>query len=102
MLTVKLVGGDRYRGNVFVNGRPVCDDYWDLTDAGVVCGSLFENRFALEATEESRFGEVGDDFSMDDVQCRGNETSLLQCEHETEDNCGGGEAAGVVCGNTRL
>ena len=79
MLTVELVGGGLYIGNVFVNGRPVCDDQWDLTDAGVVCGSLFENGIALEATRESRFGEVEDDFSMDDVQCRGNETSILQC-----------------------
>ena len=48
MLPVELVGGDRYSGNVLVNGRPVCDDDWDLTDAGVVCGSLFENGIALE------------------------------------------------------
>ena len=75
----------------------MCDDDWDLTDAGVVCGMLFENGIAMEATDESRFGKVGDDFSMDDVQCRGNETSLLQCKHETEDDCGGDEAAGVVC-----
>ena len=91
---------------MFVNGRPVCDDHWDLTDAGVVCGSLFENGIALEATIESRFGEVGDDFdfSMDDVQCRGNETSLVQCGHKSERiRCRANDAAGVVCtGNTRL
>ena len=39
MLTVELVGGGLYSGDVFVNGRPVCDYNWDLTDAGVVCGS---------------------------------------------------------------
>ena len=82
---------------MFVDGRPVCDDDWDLADAGVVCGMLFQNGIAVEATRESRFGEVGEDFSMDEVACRGDETSLLQCGHETEDDCGGGEAAGVVC-----
>ena len=24
-------------GNVFVNGRPVCDDSWDMKDADVAC-----------------------------------------------------------------
>ena len=35
---LKLVGGSGpHEGNVFVNGRPVCDDHWDNIDAGVVC-----------------------------------------------------------------
>ncbi len=91
---------------MFVNERPVCGDIysnWDFTDAGVVCGSLFQNGIALEAIMdiESRFGEVALSFSMDKVQCRGNETSLLQCEHQiikNEDSgCIRNYAAGVVC-----
>ena len=34
---------------------------------------------------------------MDDVHCRGNETSILDCRHNTRHNCGGSEGAGVVC-----
>ena len=36
---------------------------------------------------------------LDEVQCRGDETSLIECQHpETgRHNCGSSEAAGVVC-----
>ena len=44
-----------------------------------------------------RFGRVPTDFRMDDVDCSGNETSILDCPHITNDNCGAGEGAGVVC-----
>jgi len=95
---VCLRGGNFSSGNVFVNGQPVCDDQWDLLDANVVCKMLdFTN--ALKATVESKFGDVPSRFSMDDVQCLGNETSILNCPHRTSDNCAGHEGAGVVCTN---
>ena len=112
VVTVQLVGGGPYSGNVIVNGRLVCDEEWDLADAWVVCGMLFKDGIALEATKnsrfgyeaikKSRFGYVEEDFSMTKVHCQGNETSLLQCGHVTEIiYCWG--AAGVVCrGNTGL
>ena len=34
---------------------------------------------------------------MDDVACTGSEARLRDCSHNTTDNCGGGEGAGVVC-----
>ena len=38
---VKLRGGEnRKEGNVFVNGKPVCDDMWDENDAIVACRML--------------------------------------------------------------
>ena len=43
------------------------------------------------------FGHVPDTFAMDDVLCTGDETCLVNCTHTTSDNCGGGEAAGVIC-----
>ena len=82
---------------MFVDGGPVCDDRWDLRDAAVVCRLLF-NVSALAATTGSEFGDVRGDFSMDNVNCTGQEGDLRECQHETKDNCGGDEAAGVVCG----
>ena len=36
--TVELRNGSNPReGNLFINGEPVCDDYWDMTDANVAC-----------------------------------------------------------------
>ena len=34
---------------------------------------------------------------MDDVVCTGSESSLLDCHYDPDDNCGTGEAAGVIC-----
>ena len=34
---------------------------------------------------------------MDDVNCQGSETSLLDCTFKKKDNCGGGDGAGVMC-----
>ena len=97
VVTVELRGGGPMAGNVFVDGRPVCDDEWDLRDAAVVCRLLF-NVSALAATTDSQFGRVGSDFSMDNVNCTGEEEDLRECHHETKDDCRGTEAAGVVCG----
>ena len=48
-------------------------------------------------TVKSKFGRVNSTFRMDDVKCTGNEDSLLDCQHNTEDNCGDSEGAGVIC-----
>ena len=52
---------------------------------------------ASQETIESHFGQVSDEFAMDDVQCSGNETSIFDCPHQTIDNCGGSEGLGVIC-----
>ena len=50
-------------------------------------------------TIQSRFGAVPATFAMDDVACIGNEASLLDCPHNSQDNCGANEGAGVICEN---
>ena len=53
-------------------------------------------------TIQSHFGNVHHTFAMDNVQCVGDETSLLDCPHVTVDDCSGSEGAGVVCSGDRL
>ena len=93
----KTGNGTRNRaGNVFFNGKPVCDDHWDFFNADIVCKEL-NFTGALIATIRSHFGRVPPVFSLDDVSCRGQESSLGDCFSSEVENCDGSEGAGVVC-----
>ena len=48
-------------------------------------------------TKESRYGQVSSDFGADNVGCDGTEPGLANCTFNSQDDCGGGEGAGVVC-----
>ncbi|XP_043195748.1 uncharacterized protein LOC122367043 isoform X2 [Amphibalanus amphitrite] len=74
----------------------VCDDGWGSSDALVVCKSLgFRSGIAKI---KSTFGR-GANFFMDDVECRGSESALINCSYLgwKRHNCGAGEVAGVRC-----
>ena len=95
--TYSLLGGSNAKeGDIYVNGRPVCDDDWDLDDATVACKSLGFKK-AVNFTTDSAFGSVADNFIMDNVNCAGTEASLLICDYSKKENCGAIEGAGVVC-----
>ena len=64
-------------------------NFSNLRMLGYPCGG--------QHTTNSLFGRVNDTFSMDNVRCVGNETSILACPHRTQDNCNGNEGAGVLC-----
>merc|ERR1719431_1248630 len=85
-------------GNVYVDDKPVCDDGWDDTDANVVCKELGFTAGGY-STKESYFGKVDLErqSGFDEVRCSGRESSLVDCRHESHDDCGDGEGAGVVC-----
>lgn len=76
----------------------VCDDFWTITNAEVVCREL-NCGTVLEAKKAAFFGEGKNMIWLDDVQCTGSESSVLKCTHKQfgDNNCGHGEDAGVIC-----
>ena len=48
-------------------------------------------------TVNSHFGQVSDDFAMDEVKCEGTEEKLLDCDYDSKEDCGKKEGLGVIC-----
>ena len=90
---------------MFYNGiwGTVCDDYWDLNDAKVVCRQLGFGR-AIKAFNWAAFGPGNGKIWMDDVTCTGNERSfnnrVFSQRLEIED-CVHDEDAGVLCSSKK-
>uniref|UniRef100_A0A3P9GXQ0 Soluble scavenger receptor cysteine-rich domain-containing protein SSC5D n=1 Tax=Oryzias latipes TaxID=8090 RepID=A0A3P9GXQ0_ORYLA len=104
--SIRLVNGtDQCSGRVEIqhDGQwgTVCDDEWDIRDAQVVCKEM-NCGTALTVKRSAFFGQGQGEIWLDDVNCMGNETSLLHCRRPSfgENNCGHGEDAGVVCSAT--
>ena len=79
----------------------VCDDGWGADDATVVCRELGYDGARAEAFTRALFGEgLGLPIVLDDVDCTGDEETLLQCHHRGlgSHNCFHYEDAGVRCG----
>nr|XP_055049773.1 scavenger receptor cysteine-rich type 1 protein M130-like [Misgurnus anguillicaudatus] len=105
---VRLVNGYNPcsgRVEVFQNGRwgTVCDDSWDINDATVVCRQVGCGK-ALNANSEASFGQGSDPIWLDNVECSGSESSIIQCKHNGlgSHNCGHHEDAGVICSGMRI
>ncbi|KFO86731.1 Deleted in malignant brain tumors 1 protein, partial [Buceros rhinoceros silvestris] len=88
------------RVEVFYENRwgTVCDDHWDLQDAGVVCRQL-DCGTALSARRAGHVRPGTGPIWMDDVNCTGTEVALSHCRTKGwgRNNCNHGEDAGVVC-----
>lgn len=92
-----LYGGDSMKGNLYLNGQPICDNNWDDLDADVVCRKMgFDYG---ESTCCSSFGMVEENFIMSQVGCDGGESTIWDCQYSTMNSCNEYEGAGVECFN---
>lgn len=120
---VRLAGGtasSNGRVEIYINNvwGTVCDDFWDALDAMVVCRQLNFSATGSYSTTCSiaedtyptlssagavaittGFANGEGQIWLDDLQCLGNETNLLECRHRGIGlhNCGHIEDAGVNC-----
>lgn len=91
------------RIEIFHDGHwgTVCDDFWDIKDAQVVCNQL-GYREALAAPRNALFDEGNGHIWLRDVHCVGNESSIEDCEHagwNANLYCDHWEDASVICTN---
>ncbi|KAJ8300514.1 hypothetical protein KUTeg_022033 [Tegillarca granosa] len=103
-VNIRLSGGHTSKeGRVEIqyNGTwgTVCDDYWDYRDAGVVCRMLGFPSQGARAKSSAFFGRGTGPIWLDNVNCRGNESSISQCGNRGwgVSNCDHREDAGVIC-----
>ena len=101
---VRLRGSNNKRsGRVEIYDRDfgwgtVCDDNWDILDGNVVCRVLgFPG--AKQVRFAAYYGQGSGRILLDDVNCKGHESHLLDCDHNgmNKHNCGHSEDAGVEC-----
>lgn len=83
----------------------VCDDSFDIKDAGVVCREL-----GFGHVMHMGFGQVTDEnvhhlqdynISMDEVHCVGDELSLTECHHDTYHDCSHYEDIWLMCSDEK-
>ena len=105
---VEICADDDTSGNTPASWGTVCDDYWTYDDADVACRALGYERSEPypDRFRRSRFGAGPGPIWLDDMLCRGNEASLLDCPlasgRTARDaigvhNCKSGEIVGVRC-----
>ena len=107
LATLRLIGGSgpgEGRVEIYYRGSwgTVCDNNWDKTDSLVVCRQLGYSS-AVSAPHRALFGHGSGKIWLHDVQCQGNESSIVNCRHGPwgEHNCGHHKDASVICSSKR-
>nr|XP_057936763.1 HHIP-like protein 1 [Doryrhamphus excisus] len=105
--SVRLVStdglSDRGRVEIFIRGEwgTVCDDLFTTKAGTVVCRQL-GFRTALAVMKRAGLGQADRSVRifLDDVECEGGESSLLECKRSRvgKHNCSHSEDVGVICG----
>ncbi|KAG7212821.1 hypothetical protein KM043_002178 [Ampulex compressa] len=79
----------------------VCDDGFGMINADVICKELGFTLGALEVRPGGFYGNLDPPtrFMVDQLKCRGNETTLRECDFDGwgVHNCQPEEAVGVIC-----
>ena len=103
ILPVRLANGPNpWEGRVEVYHNDVwgtvCDDSWDVMQAVVLCRQLgYEGGVIVN---NKKYGPGVDPIWLDNLFCRGEETSIADCEHNGwgKHNCIHNEDIGLQCG----
>lgn len=77
----------------------ICDDHFGIEEANVICRQLKHSLGAQYWYHNAHFGMGNGPIWLDDVNCVGNETALINCKHIgwNNHNCHHYEDVGVVC-----
>ena len=75
--------------------QTVCDDFWDIREAEVVCRQLGYG-YAILAIQGAAFGEGSGGQWETEWSCSGNEFSLNDCSSSSA-FCSHSEDASVIC-----
>merc|ERR1712121_939 len=101
---VRLVGGPGdHAGFVQVNidgeWGSVCDDWFETVDAEVVCRQLGMTGGSVADFDVFHLDETPSQIFLDNVECTGSESSILDCPANAigDNNCGHSEDVGIVC-----
>ena len=101
---LRLVDGstvDQGRVEIYSSGvwGTVCGDFWDDSDAKVVCRQLGYSGNIGDARSGGTYGHGSGPIYLDDVGCTGSESRLIDCSNGGwgDHNCGHSQDAGVYC-----
>nr|XP_054762565.1 deleted in malignant brain tumors 1 protein-like [Lytechinus pictus] len=101
---VRLAGSDDdHQGRVEIyhdsDWYTICDDQWDIKDARVVCRQLGFPDALRALTQATTFGPGLVNILLDNVDCKGDEPNLLECDHNELHihDCIHNEDAAVIC-----
>ncbi|XP_072033209.1 scavenger receptor cysteine-rich type 1 protein M130-like [Amphiura filiformis] len=102
---VRIANQSKAKGRVevFYNGwGTVCDDFWTIANAQVVCRQLGLPYGAAQAVRNSGFGQGSGQIWLNGIFCKGSESILGECHHTGwgGHDCTHKEDAGVRCADS--